>query len=154
MKEEEGKDERFRGAFKDILDYQGVSRTFNVERRIYPNGIFLEASENIEFGYKFAVHGELNYNQQELLKKLIGKARKGTREQQVEANVFPNGQKYNQMMNDQIIGLIESDETSDGTPLVIIDGKPFTWEEIGKMLMTYEGFQIKIQTYDFTDDVE
>lgn len=45
-------------------------------------------------------------------------------------------------------------ETSDGSPLVIIDGKPFTWEEVGKMLMAYEGFQIKVKMYDITDDVD
>jgi hypothetical protein len=47
---------------------------------------------------------------------------------------------------------LEYDETSDGTPLIIIDGKPFTWEEVGKMLMAYEGFQIKLKMFDVTDD--
>ena len=37
-----------------LKDSQGVSRTFYVERRLGPNGIYLEAAENIEFGYKFA----------------------------------------------------------------------------------------------------
>nr|WP_154676062.1 hypothetical protein [Bacillus dakarensis] len=40
-----------------------MSRTFYVERPLDTEGIFLEAAENIEFGYKFAVHGELNCNQ-------------------------------------------------------------------------------------------
>ncbi|MCM3586987.1 hypothetical protein M3182_14710 [Mesobacillus maritimus] len=137
-----------------MKDYKGVNRTFCVDRRIHPNGIFLEAEENIEFGYKFAVHGELDSNQQELLNKLIEKARKGTGEQQVETRVFPSGQAYHAMISDQLTGLIEYDETSDGTPLVILDGQPFTWEEVGKMLMTYEGFQIKLNLYDPTDDIE
>jgi predicted ribosome-associated RNA-binding protein Tma20 len=137
-----------------LKDYEGVSHTFNVERRIVPTGIFIEAVENIEFGYKFAVDGDLYCNQQELLNKLIEKARKGIREKQVETNFFPSGQTYNSIITDQITGLIEYDETSDGTPLVIIDGKPFTWEEVGKMVMSYEGFQIKVKMYDPTDDVE
>jgi hypothetical protein len=49
---------------------------------------------------------------------------------------------------------LEYDETSDGTPLIIIDGKPFTWEDVGKMLMAFEGFQIKLKMFDVTDDVE
>ncbi|WP_099354724.1 DUF7713 domain-containing protein [Fredinandcohnia onubensis] len=137
-----------------LKDYQGTSRTFSVERRLYPTGIFLEASENIEYGYKFAVHGELNCNQQELLNKLIAKARRGTSTQQVKNGVFPNGQTYHTIINNQITGLIQYDETSDDTPLVIVDGKPFTWDELGKMLMSYEGFQFKIKTYDLTDDAE
>lgn len=137
-----------------LKDYQGISRTFHVERRLHPGGIYLEASENIEFGYKFAVHGELDSNQIELLNKLIEKTRRGLGEQQVETKVFPNGQTYKTILNDQITGFIEYDETSDGTPLVIIDGKPFTWEEVGKMVMSYEGFQIKVKLYDITDEVE
>ncbi|WP_174734356.1 DUF7686 domain-containing protein [Mesobacillus harenae] len=137
-----------------IRDFQGVEHTFHVERRIHPNGIFMEAAESIEFGYRFAVHGELDCSQQELLTKLIMKARRGTGVRQVETKAFPNGQAYNSIVTDQITGLIEYDETSDSTPLVIIDGNPFTWEEVGKMLMTYEGFQLKLKTYDPTDDVE
>ncbi|MCM3763916.1 hypothetical protein [Neobacillus niacini] len=136
-----------------IKDYQGISRTFLVERRPDPMGIFLEASETIEFGYKFAVHGELDCDQQALLNKLIDKAQIGIGKQQVKSGVFPNGQPYHTIMNDQFTGLIEYDETAEGLPLVIIDGKPFSWEEVGRMLMTYEGFQMKLEVYDFTDDV-
>lgn len=135
-----------------LKDYQGINRTFIVERRIYPEGIYLEGAENIEFGYKFAVHGELHCNQTNLLNKLIAKARKGMAEQQIKTGVFPNGQEYNSIIHDQFTGLIEYDESSDETPLITIDGKPFTWEEVGKMLMTYEGFQLKVKIYDLTDD--
>ena len=137
-----------------LKDYQGISRIFYVERLIHATGIYLEARENKELGYKFAVHGELNCNQQLLLNKLIEKTQKGIGKQQVETKVFPNGQIYNSIINDQIIGLIECDEISDDTPLVMIDGKPFTWEEVGRMLMTYEGFQVKIVMFDITDNAE
>ena len=137
-----------------IKDHQGTSRTFHVERRLHPMGIYLEAAENVDFGYKFAVHGELNCNQQELLNKLIEKARRGTRKQQIEQRAFPSGQTYNSIIDNQITGLLDYDEACDGTPLVIVDGKPYKWEELGKMLMAYEGFQIKLITYDITDDVE
>jgi hypothetical protein len=138
-----------------LKDYQGTSRTFLVERRILPIGVFLEAiEENIEFGYKFAVHGELNCNQTELLNHLVEKTRRGINEQQVKSEVFPNGLKYHSIIKDQLTGHIEYDEHSDGTPLIIIDGKPFTWEEVGKMLMSFEGFQMKITMFDATDDVK
>jgi hypothetical protein len=137
-----------------LKDYQGVSPTFLVERRVLPMGIFLEATENVEFGYKFAVHGELNSNQPELLNKLIEKARKGIGKQLVDSKVLPNGIAYNSIISDQITGLITYDESYDGTPIIIIDGKPFTWNEVGKMLMSFEGFQMKIMMFDVTDDVE
>jgi hypothetical protein len=37
---------------------------------------------------------------------------------------------YNQIINDEITDLIENDKTSDGMPLIIIDGMPFTWEDV------------------------
>ncbi|WNS75183.1 hypothetical protein RRV45_20270 [Bacillus sp. DTU_2020_1000418_1_SI_GHA_SEK_038] len=137
-----------------LKDYQGVSRTFYVERRLHPVGLYLEAAEDIKYGYKFAIHGELDSNQTELLTKLIEKTRKGIHMQQVKSKLFPNGQAYNSIIHDQFTGIIEYDESSDGVPLIIIDGKPFAWEEVGKMLMTYEGFQIKVKMYDVTDDVD
>jgi len=135
-------------------DFQGKSRTFFVERRIAPEGICLEATENLEFGYKFAVHGELLSNQIELLNKLIAKTRKGISVQQIESDVFPNGLEYHTMIHDHFTGLIDYDENFNESPLVIIDGKSFTWEEVGKMVMAYEGFQIRLKIYDATDDLE
>lgn len=137
-----------------VEDHQGISRTFLIERRLYPNGIYLEAIENIEYGYKFAVDGKLDCNQQELLQRLIHKTQNGTARRQINTGVFPNGQRYHSISHDRFIGIIEYDETSNGTPLLLIDGKPFSWEEVGKMLMSYEGFQIKMELYDYTDDVE
>ncbi len=33
-------------------------------------------------------------------------------------------------------------------PLVVIDGKPFTWEQVGHMLMTFEGFTLEAWVND------
>ncbi|XTP54066.1 hypothetical protein Q5760_22465 [Niallia sp. Krafla_26] len=134
-----------------LKDYQGMNRTFFVERQILPQGIYLEAVENVKFGYKFGVQGELHSNQTDMLNQLMEKTRNGLAEQQVKTEFFPNGQKYNTLIHDQFTGLIEYDEGSNIAPLIIIDGKPFTWEEVGKMMMTYEGFQIKVKVYDMTD---
>lgn len=137
-----------------VKDYQGIRRTFFVERQITPGGICLEAAENLAFGYKFAVHGEFTSNQTELVNKLMAKTRKGVAKQQVESNVFPNGQVYHTMIHNQFTGIIEYDGHSNESPLVLIDGKPFTWEQIGKMVLVYEGFQIKLAMYDATEDLE
>ena len=36
---------------------------------------------------------------------------------------------------------------------VVIDGKTYSWDELGEKLSTYEGFQIKIEISDITEDV-
>jgi hypothetical protein len=137
-----------------VKDFNGTNRTFHVEVRILPNGVFIDAAEDIDFGYKFAIHGELECDQRELFTQLVQKVSKALGEQQVDEKVFPNGVVYHSMIRDQIIGRIEHNENSEGNPLVIIDGRPFTWEEVGKMVMSYEGFQIKLKMADPTEDVE
>jgi len=44
---------------------------------------------------------------------------------------------------------IEWDPDSDvRLPLVVIDGKALTWEQVGHMLMTFEGFTIEARIKD------
>jgi len=137
-----------------MQDGEGNSRTFYVEMRIHPSGIYLEAKENKDLGYQFAVHGELHNGQSDLLKRLMEKVRNGIQGKQIETMAFQNDQEFHSMLHDQVVGRLEFDEASDGLPLFLIDGKPYTWGEVGKMLMTYEGFQFKLKMYDMTDDVE
>ncbi|TMU83432.1 hypothetical protein FGG79_19685 [Bacillus sp. BHET2] len=54
-----------------VYDYNGTRRNFMLQQRLYPNGIFLQAAEDLEYGYQFAVHGELECDQTELLEKLM-----------------------------------------------------------------------------------
>ena len=49
---------------------------------------------------------------------------------------------------------ISSDPGADlRTPLLIIDGKEVSWEQFGRMLMTFEGFQFRMEIIDPTDEV-
>jgi hypothetical protein len=38
-------------------------------------------------------------------------------------------------------------------PLLIIEGKPYTWERFGKMLTAFEGFQFKIEIKDRAEEL-
>ena len=50
---------------------------------------------------------------------------------------------------DRFVGRIEWDPDSDvRLPLVVIDGKAFTWEQVGHMLMTFEGFTLEARIRD------
>lgn len=55
-----------------------------------------------------------------------------------------------QLTPDQrLVGRIEWDPNSDARlPLVVIDCKPFTWEQVGHMLMTFEGFTLEARVKD------
>jgi hypothetical protein len=55
--------------------------------------------------------------------------------------------------NGLVRGTIEWDEARDGqVPLVIIDGRDITWDELGRMMMTYEGWQFKLEIRDQSEE--
>ncbi|MBT2689236.1 hypothetical protein J7I93_13670 [Bacillus sp. ISL-47] len=134
-----------------VNDYSGTRRNFTVQRRLYPNGIFLEAVADIEYGYQFAVDGELECNQSELFQKLIDKVKRGVSKRFIKVGEFPNGQKYHSIIDDEVVGRIDHDEMSSSVPMIVIDGQPYTWEQLGEMVKSYEGFQIQMKFFDMTD---
>ncbi|MGE6203848.1 DUF7713 domain-containing protein [Guptibacillus hwajinpoensis] len=138
----------------EVTDHSGTRRIFKVRPQLYPNGIFLEAIEDIAYGYEFAVHGELACNQTELVERLVDKVKRGVSTQFIKVGKFPNGQKYQSIMNDEVVGRIDYDEMSPSSPMVVIDGQPYTWEQFGEMVNSFEGFQVQMKFFDKTDDVE
>jgi len=51
------------------------------------------------------------------------------------------------------VGYIEYNHDRDAHD-VIIDGKPYTWQDLEKNISSHEGFRIRIEFYDSTDLVE
>lgn len=137
-----------------LYDFNGTSRNFMLQQHLYPNGIFMQAAEDLEYGYRFAVHGELECDQTELLETLIEKVKSGVSKRFIKDGQFPNGQPYHSIVDDELVGRIDHDENSPSVSMIVIDGKPCTWEQLGEMVKSFEGFQIQIKFFDETDDVE
>jgi len=137
-----------------VNDYSGTRRNFMVQQRLYPTGITLEAVEDIEYGYQFAVHGEIDCNQKELFQNLIEKVKCGVCQRFTEVGKFPSGQTYHSIIGDEMVGRIDHDESSSSVPMIVIDGQPYTWEQLGRMVKSFEGFQLQIKFFDETDDVQ
>ena len=38
-------------------------------------------------------------------------------------------------------------------PVVVIDGRNISWDELGRMVATYMGFQFKLELHDFSDEI-
>ncbi|WP_173915210.1 hypothetical protein [Halobacillus sp. Marseille-Q1614] len=57
------------------------------------------------------------------------------------------------MIHNQLIGHVASSDPHD-LPVIVADGKPYTWEELGKFVNTYEGFQVELKIHEITDDVD
>ncbi|WP_019415076.1 hypothetical protein [Paenisporosarcina sp. TG20] len=137
-----------------IRDGQGKVHRLRLRKRLDPIGFIMEAKAEETDGYEFVVHGALDVDQEELFLQLIAKAERGMAELYVDQGHFPNGQSYNTMKNDRLAGRIAYDPDEDVVPKLVVDGKSYTWNEIGKMLMAYEGFQIKLETLDSSDEIK
>lgn len=134
-------------------DVNGVRRIFEVERQITGTAILLTARERWKYGYEFAVDGELDANQQELFNRLMEKTKLGLSETYLEEGKFLSGEPYTTVKDMQFKGILDYDAANSDAPLVIIDGKPYTWDEVGRLLQAFEGFQVKIEMKDMTDEM-
>ena len=137
-----------------IRDGLGEVHHFQLRKRLDPLGIFMEAEELESGGYDFKVQGDLCGDQGELLLKLIAKAERGMAERYVEKRTFPNGQTYHSIKDNRLAGRVEWNQADRDKPLLAVDGQSYTWEEVGNMLMAYEGFQVKLEMKDSYEEVE
>jgi hypothetical protein len=49
-------------------------------------------------------------------------------------------------------GEITSEADDPSAPLLIIDGKPISWEELGRMIPEYMGFRFKLEIFDRSEE--
>ena len=85
-----------------------------------------------------------------LLGRLIQKVRRA-----LATKHLTDGQFGLQIADDRVVrGKIEADiDQDDRVPLLIIDGKEITWNEFGRMLMSFEGWQFKMEVADKSEEL-
>jgi len=134
---------------KDIPEYlffedcNKVMHSFNIEFMIFPMGLSLRAIEVSPDEYECSIFGELDEEFPVMWNKLLVKLQKML---SLKYTVDGNWAK------DLAVGRLEYNEDSDYSD-VVIDGKRVTWEDLGMFLNRYQGFQIKIEIADATDDL-
>jgi len=131
-----------------LTDVDGIEHTFNVRSMLVPTGYKMEAFETAGHGttgYYFAVLDVFDADPWELLQRLYGKMRREIAIRHVHRTEFG----WQLTSEQQLVGRIEWDSNNDGrVPIVVIDGKAFTWEQVGHMLMTFEGFTLEARISD------
>jgi len=125
-----------------------VSSPFKFRSMLVPTGYKMEALEIIDNpheGYRFAILGDFEADPWKLFQRLYAKMRREIARRHVHRTEFGWQLAWDQ----RLVGRIEPDLSSDlRMPLVVIDGKPFTWAQVGHMLMTFEGFTLEAQIKD------
>ena len=137
----------------EITDIGGEVHQFHFRARLLGiPGVALDAFELRDgepAGYQFQILGESDADILVLLGRLIERIRRALSiEHLVPGSLGP------QIANQGTVrGRVGWDPKSEGLPLLVIDGREFTFEQFGRMLMTYEGWNFKLSIYDKSEEL-
>jgi hypothetical protein len=120
---------------------------------LFGTGVALEVFELRDghpAGYQFKVIGNPEDDLFVLLGRLIEKMRRA-----LSIKHLSDGQLGLQIADHRVVqARIDWDDAQDGrVPLLIIDGREISWEEFGRMLMSFEGWQFKLQVADPSEEL-
>ena len=136
-----------------MFDARGIEHEFQFRTRLFGPGVAIDAFElrdGSPAGYEFQVIGKPDGDPLELLGRLIGKMRRALALTHLEDT------DLEAQVNDRLIlrGTVDSDPDEDhGAPMVVIDGREISWDELGRMVATFEGWQFKLEFRDRSDEV-
>jgi hypothetical protein len=123
----------------------GKTHNFDIELLILPLGKSLTATEIGKTRRKVDVHGELDDDVWEMLETLKKRIKKSL------STVYMDKGGY--VSKSKAVGYIEFNRERDDHD-IIIDGKPYTWEELKKNVSAHEGWKIKIEFGDVGDELD
>lgn len=136
-----------------MTDLSGGIHPFHFRTRLTGTHVVLDAFElrgESPGGYQFRVMGDPEEDGMTLLGKLIEKMRRALSIKHIEEDEFGLHIADHQIVR----GLVEGDAARDGrVPLLLIDGREMTWEALGRMLMTFEGWQFKLEIRDISEEL-
>ena len=137
-----------------MQDIDGISHTFEFRSHVFGVNVSIEAFEiqNGQLrGYEFAIAGDAEDDMLQLFRKLFEKMRLELGRRHIERGELT---RYQITDDDIVRGKITCGENEDERiPCIVIDGKELSWKELGKMLMTYEGFNLKLEISDRFDEI-
>jgi len=130
--------------------------TFRFSTHLFGNGVSIDAFEvkdDQPEGYHFQViehdpEGDLRL----LHKKLMKKMQRALAQKHIKPSKI-GGLQITKPWT--VRAVIEGDydhDSGDHRPVLVIDGKPVDWDQFGRMLMTFEGFQFKMQIHDLSEE--
>lgn len=132
----------------ELADADGVTHRFEIQSLLVATGremIAQEVPRPEHGGYRFAVLGDYEADAWELFQRLYDKMKREMALRHVEHSEFG----WQLTKRDRLVGRIEWDDRVGGSvPVLVIDGKAFSWDEVGRLLMTFEGFTLHARVED------
>jgi hypothetical protein len=136
-----------------LYDTDKVLHKFYFRVRLLGSDVAIDAFElkhGSSVGYAFMVVGDSEEDILKLYHKLYERIKRALNRKHIERvegelRITDAG---------VVRGQISCADTTDGRiPCLIIDGKEVSWDELGRMLMTYEGFQFKLEIKDSGEEI-
>ena len=135
-----------------MTDCAGERHEFHFQWRLLGSMGVLDAFEltaGEPGGYQFQIIGEPDDDPLALLGRLIERMRRSLAVKHLE-----RGELGRQIADLTVCGRIDWDGSADGRlPLLVIDGQEVSWHELGRMLMSFEGWQFRLAICDRSDEV-
>jgi hypothetical protein len=136
-----------------ITDCAGELHQFHFQNRLLENMVKIDGFELVDGnpdGYTFRIIGDPDDDLFVLLGKLVQKIRKTLLVKYLEDDAH-HGLRIKDM---EVCGRIESDYSdADRVPVMVIDGREISWDEFGRMLMMFEGWQFRMDICDRSDEL-
>ncbi len=136
----------------ELANCTGKAHVFHFRTLLFGPGIALDAFELRDgnpSGYQFQVIGEPEEDMLTLLGRLIDKIRRALSKVDIR-----DGEFGLQLSDHRVVGgIIGWGEAQHGRlPLLTIDGREITWDELGRMLVSYEGWKFKLEIRDKSEE--
>ncbi|MEJ7807422.1 MAG: hypothetical protein WKG03_16050 [Telluria sp.] len=135
-----------------IADCDGAMHEFHFRTRLLGDILSLEAFELVEVdpaGYQFQLVGHADEELFGLLGRLIQKIRRA-----LSVKHIGHDRCGHHIVDTIVRGRVEWDDAKEGRmPQVLVDGRTFSWDQLGEMLMAFEGWQFKLEILDPSDEV-
>lgn len=135
----------------ELADCQGMPHVFHFRTCLFGPGVALDAFElqdGLPAGYRFQTIGKPDADLFALLAELVAKMRRALAVKHLEEGEFGL-----QIADWRVCGVIESNcDREDPQPIAVVDGREIPWWLLGRMLMTFEGFQFKLEIRDKSEE--
>jgi hypothetical protein len=135
-----------------MTDCAGERHEFHFRIRLLGSVMALDAFElkaGAPGGYQFQILGKPDDEPLLLLGSMIERIRRN-----LSVRHLVRSEHGTQIADQTVCGRIEWDASEGGrVPLLVIDGQEVSWDEFGRMLMSFEGWQLRVVIRDRSEEV-
>ena len=134
-----------------LTDSAGKSHQFHFRTRLTGQHISLEAfelDEGAPAGYQFQILADPEEDVFKVLARMVERIRRT-----LSRTHLVDERHGTQIAEQTVRGHIDCDlSEGDSRPLLVIDGREVSWDEMGRMLMAFEGWNFNMELFDPSDE--